>query len=474
MGSLIPSTLSEYTTHELTTAIMDLRESTHKSDDILDLVNHTVATRASLAGLTLLEPITHTVDGVIGLSLGCVSIITSCITYRNFAFRVNDLSDDFCYSGENVLSHTFFTFIKVIYPEAQGFVDEDPLCIDNNDGFLTNIVKAKDKKSPLSQAQTYAWSNNPLERHVFSRLAYALTGIICIITRIADAIFAVIFTPLALLCLGRSDKLNEYAYASLQFTGIVNDIIQCARKTIYPFDEDQPDVTDTSDPVFPMATGRRHTVLQAPAAETPRRFGSPRRGSARYLSGASTPRGRAGTGPSTLAQPPHPQRSPRSNSVGSPRPPAPEASAASPSGDHEGRKRAQVIGSTPGRERPGTPKDDDLRRKALSGRKSQTGQAAASSPRAGKPATEGEDDSDSSDEEGEVSESLVTSPRQPARTPPPGMKKLDLKNAVGPDGQPISEGSKDSLDRQARQTLQPKAGNASKDAAKTDGTCALL
>lgn len=71
-------------------------------------------------------------------------------------------------------------------------------------------------------------------RNVVSRLSFVVLAVAFTITRVVDGVIGIIATPLSLLCLGKSDRLNSTAFLGLTFTNLPLSLIYFAIRTINP------------------------------------------------------------------------------------------------------------------------------------------------------------------------------------------------------------------------------------------------
>jgi hypothetical protein len=75
---------------------------------------------------------------------------------------------------------------------------------------------------------------HPLNKYVFSRALFALSGITAIITRTADLALGLVAATFAIITLGTVKKLNDFAYNNLTFLLSIQDVVVAVRGLINP------------------------------------------------------------------------------------------------------------------------------------------------------------------------------------------------------------------------------------------------
>ncbi|MBA2727029.1 MAG: hypothetical protein H0U49_02510 [Parachlamydiaceae bacterium] len=161
------------------------------------------------------------IDIAIGAVGGLAAICTLGMHRETTNFAAKHLS-----SSKHLLSTPYFHLLRVINPNAK--LDTNKLSIMDSRLF-SRVGRIDDA------AYGYSSSNNFLERHVCSRLSYALLAISCTIEGIANGLIGIPTVLFSILTLGKFSSINNVAYDSLSKTsGTIGDLFFCAIKLINP------------------------------------------------------------------------------------------------------------------------------------------------------------------------------------------------------------------------------------------------
>jgi hypothetical protein len=77
-------------------------------------------------------------------------------------------------------------------------------------------------------------SQNFFNRHIVSRLCFALLAMASLVTRVVDGLIGVLAASVSLLTLGYFHNVNQIAYQNLQAPGIITDIFVCILGILNP------------------------------------------------------------------------------------------------------------------------------------------------------------------------------------------------------------------------------------------------
>lgn len=175
-------------------------------------------------GLGIYAPV---VDTIVGLS-GCIGVFLTLGTVRH----LNRSAFTHLNSSGHLASLPYTLILSTINPKAlNSTIGSNIKCTE---GFAGKFIIPGIQKI----AENCSKSQNFLERHVASRLTYALALAASVITRVADIIIAALAIPLSLITLGAFGSLNNVAYRASGAPGsLIWDITICTLKIINPWAE---------------------------------------------------------------------------------------------------------------------------------------------------------------------------------------------------------------------------------------------
>jgi hypothetical protein len=102
----------------------------------------------------------------------------------------------------------------------------------NEKGIITNIFNEciYNKAREAAASEDSFWT-----KHFVSRGAYALAGLVSIISRTADLAIGLIATVISVIpCLGRSERVNAFAFRQLGALALIDDICISLRGIVNP------------------------------------------------------------------------------------------------------------------------------------------------------------------------------------------------------------------------------------------------
>lgn len=209
-------------------------------------VEKQIFSRGAYLALAPLSIITVALDTIVGigaatmtlLTLGCYKksysisrshfyIERGFINPYLFLLRSINPNSPFQQSFDDVMSDgtRFLSALKGEIP-----LKEFKIGIQGN-GLFSNLVI----KPLIEKATDHQNSNNFLNKHIVSRLTYALLAISCVITRVADAAIALPAVALSLITLGQFNSLNCTAIRALYAPRLAFDLYFCLLKIINPW-----------------------------------------------------------------------------------------------------------------------------------------------------------------------------------------------------------------------------------------------
>ncbi len=200
-------------------------------------LNNDISTRAKFLLSAPASIIWSALKIILGLG-GVVETIYAAGEQKEVVKNVYSLLSE----SKLILAQPYVYILKATNPKAKfrnnilrSLVEEDMnkkvKIKRDGDGFISNGVILFFKKVAI---RCYN-SENLLKRHVASRLTYALLAISCLVTRIFDAIIALVAVPVSLWTNGHYQSLNNMAFRSLQAPGIITDLFFCTVKFINPW-----------------------------------------------------------------------------------------------------------------------------------------------------------------------------------------------------------------------------------------------
>lgn len=176
----------------------------------------------SLVPITL---VTNALDALIGSGIGVAAICTAG-AHKEIA----SLAGTYLPRSNRLLAEPFYQLLKSINPKASFSNATHVLIPNRGNGFISSLVLPKLHEEGLK----CQCSTNVFERHVISRLTFALAGLAAIVTRIADATIALPAVAIALMTYGKVASINNLAYRTLQSLGLINDLFSSLIKTLNP------------------------------------------------------------------------------------------------------------------------------------------------------------------------------------------------------------------------------------------------
>lgn len=176
-------------------------------------------TNLILAPLALLAAAADVISGV-------PPIISSIITLGRSNTNCNVAGDTsvLLSSSKKILSAPYLNLLRVINPNAKADEQTDGMVYD----LLCKPLVKKGMEFYMSP------KSNFLEKHVVSRLTFALYGIAALVSRAVDGILAIPAVIASVCSLGIWDDANNAAYKGLRFTGVVHSVFFSVIKIINP------------------------------------------------------------------------------------------------------------------------------------------------------------------------------------------------------------------------------------------------
>jgi hypothetical protein len=175
--------------------------------------------------------ITSAISTIVGMGMGLGTILTLGKYPKTFKAATTYLN----YSHQ-LLMRPYICFLKAINPKANFPKD----CLNNktrvNTNSLIDSYMIKPVIMPLhNKAEEYAKSNNSLQRHVASRLTYALLAISCLVVGAVSGVIGIPAAALSILTLGTSKSINIFTYDNFKVTSIIYDLFYLTIKFINPW-----------------------------------------------------------------------------------------------------------------------------------------------------------------------------------------------------------------------------------------------
>jgi hypothetical protein len=188
--------------------IIKTKDSIYKSwasPDASFVQKHVLARGAYL----LLAPaslITTAIDTIVGLGAAIGAILTLGRSQKIF-----DFACEFIGESDFLLSYPYKNFLQAINPDADFGVQR---------GYIVSSAI-----SPIEDfAKECSESENFLQRHVASRLTYALAALVSLVTKAVDGVISIPMTAISIITLGNFAFINNLAYKTLKAPGIISDI----------------------------------------------------------------------------------------------------------------------------------------------------------------------------------------------------------------------------------------------------------
>lgn len=192
---------------------------------------------------------TNICDIIIGVGAAVASIATLGKNHKIYNIAINHLD-----SARKLVVRPYANLLRILNPNANfsgayAYDKNKPLTEvpykvrgtrlfnkkenhpkDDTDGLLTDYVK--DVLQKLAYKNTY--SSSFLKKKIVTRLTYVVLAVALSISRVVDAIIGVNSMLISLVTFGRYDTVNAIAFAALQPTGIIKDLLFCILNIINP------------------------------------------------------------------------------------------------------------------------------------------------------------------------------------------------------------------------------------------------
>ncbi len=165
------------------------------------------------------------VDSTLCVGGTAVGVVASALSILNLGTSrmINDVADS-TYDSVLILPSLYIPVLKVVNPDAYSSCNS-----------ACGIVSANLARPIAAFAHKSACKSNFLDRHVISRVGYALYAVASVISRVADLAIGLVAATFAIIpCLGRIESVNNVALEHLTAFGIVSDICKSFRGMINP------------------------------------------------------------------------------------------------------------------------------------------------------------------------------------------------------------------------------------------------
>jgi hypothetical protein len=165
-----------------------------------------ILTRGAYLLLAPASLITTAIDTIVGLgaAIGAIAILGR-------SQKIFDFACGFACESNYLLSYPYQNFLQAINPDAD---------FGDMNGYIVSSAI-----SPIEDfAKECSKSENFLQRHVASRLTYALAALACLVTRAVDGVISIPMTAISIITLGNFALINNLAYKTLKAPGIIMDI----------------------------------------------------------------------------------------------------------------------------------------------------------------------------------------------------------------------------------------------------------
>lgn len=160
------------------------------------------------------------------------SIITtplSCLTAGKVTF-INKIAREHSNSSNDIFFDSYIGLISIINPKI---TRGDYSTKTKSSGLITSRVVEKlfEKAKNLNLEKKSSFC----KKHIFSRVLFALGGILSIITKIADAVLGLIAALLVAVTFAQVEKINLFAINNLiKFPGVVHYVLTGTRGVVHP------------------------------------------------------------------------------------------------------------------------------------------------------------------------------------------------------------------------------------------------
>lgn len=181
---------------------VDPSDSNWVKKNFLSRVSHLTSAPVFLSALTL--------KTLAGAAAGFAAIINGLNNPDLLKFASKNIQ----YSNR-ILNVPFAHLLKAVNPQAE--------IGKSTWGTVTSLMIPLKKTVGIFTEQCQK-SENPIVKHVASRLPYLLMPLVAIVVRLADGIIGVLAALFALLTAGLYPKLNQVAYTNLTAPGLISDL----------------------------------------------------------------------------------------------------------------------------------------------------------------------------------------------------------------------------------------------------------
>jgi hypothetical protein len=193
----------------------------------MNIVNYAIDTSYAVfvgAPLGLLESASDTGKTAIGVAATALSVLT-----LGLVKPINDWANMTVHAGI-ILPRIYHAMTQITNPDDCAFRISLPT-ITPRGTFITSRIA-----SPIFDMAFNAASDESfLNKHIFSRGAYALGALIAIVTRTADLILGLLAAAISIIpCFGRIEEINTFARNQLTFLAVINDVCTGLRGFVNP------------------------------------------------------------------------------------------------------------------------------------------------------------------------------------------------------------------------------------------------
>lgn len=187
----------------------------------------------SRSGWLRLAPM-YLASTLIDTTLGVGAGVASILTLRKYS-KLNKVSEDMLSSSSFIISGPALLLLCTLNPRAKFEPKNDknpssPLIGVMGGGFVADYVRKE-----LSTVAKNCWeSEDPLKKHVGTRLTHALILVTAVAARVVDLVIGLLAFVAALLTFGKVITLNNLAYRGLQAPGLIEDVFKGLSNVINP------------------------------------------------------------------------------------------------------------------------------------------------------------------------------------------------------------------------------------------------
>lgn len=174
--------------------------------------------RVGYAGNVLITPFASSIDLAFGSIAGFFSLLPA-----GYFKQLNHYAFDAIQKGGEGLPMTFASLLRTINPHAEmtTLVDAyDEHEVEELNGILSEKTSAF-FRDLSDNAKAF---ENPIARHVATRLVATASLLSTVVTRIIDFVIGIFAALAALITAGKWERCNQFAYNCLRITALVNDV----------------------------------------------------------------------------------------------------------------------------------------------------------------------------------------------------------------------------------------------------------